>query len=328
MKTRAMAWAILVGLSAMAGAQTLYAPSRSVNDQRLTLRGWGSGTIVETDEAAFEGTNSIRVSSRNYFQGGLMLFGQPVDLSGAFADKNNLLMLALRAPELLMAPAASGGGAGGGSRGGEEGGGGPSSGGFAGGAGGGSRGGGQGPTGAGAGSGGGGGTTTENRISKIRLIITTTDGKKSEAYVPVDTRRPDARGWVSVGLPLQAITGFDKTNRTVQSVAVASDVVSTFYIGEMKIQNDATPIYGEVNLTELNIGTDEIVTLTASGFGGASVLRYTWDFDATNGIQVDAEGQSIKRRFRKPGTYTVTVTISDKYNLKAPFKTTLKVTVN
>ena len=94
---------------------TLYAPVRSIKDQGISVRGWGSGTISETDEMAYEGTYSIRVSTRNFFQGGILSLTNPVDLSQAFADKNNLLRILVRVADQSQT---LGGGGGGGRRGG------------------------------------------------------------------------------------------------------------------------------------------------------------------------------------------------------------------
>jgi len=40
-------------------------------------------------------------------------------------------------------------------------------------------------------------------------------------------------------------------------------------------------------------------------------LTWSWDFDASDGLQGDAEGQYPVHTFTRPGTYTVTVTVSD-----------------
>lgn len=318
MNARILAISLLGALAVSSFGQELYVPTRTVADQSISLRDWGSGTIRQTDEAAYEGTQSLRVTSRNYFQGGVMMFGKPVDLSTPFADKGSLLSFAMKVPT-----ATAGGGAGSSSRPGV-----------------GSAGGGAGSSGAaglggedgGRESGGGGATTQateeDTTLKQIRLIVTTTDGMKSEVYVPVRTSRPDDRGWSQISVPLQAIRGLEKTNKVVQSIAVATDVLATFYIGELRVILDSTPIYGEPNIREINVGTDETINFSATGFGGASVLVYTWDFNSADGIGVDAEGQSVKRRFRKPGTYTVTLTIADKYGLKKPFTTTIAVQVN
>ena len=71
---------LVAALGTAAMAQTsIYAPARSIKDQNISLRGWGSGTISETDETAFEGAFSLRVSTRNFFQGGMIAFGNPLD---------------------------------------------------------------------------------------------------------------------------------------------------------------------------------------------------------------------------------------------------------
>jgi hypothetical protein len=263
--------AALCFLGAWASAAELYTPTRAAKDQGMVLKSWGSGTIAETTEAAFDGTMSIRVSSRNFFQGGLMQFETPVDLSAEFGDRNNLLRLMVNLP-----------------------------------------------SGAGAASG----------IKTLRLVVGTSDGKKSEAYVSLANIMADARGWRGIGIPLQAIRGFADTNKTVSSIALSADTVGTVYIGEIRTFNDTTPVYGETGVTELNLAIGDEYTFTASGSGGATPLRFMWDFDASDGIDVDSEGQTVKRRFRKAGEYTITLTVQDIYGLKTPHTSTIKVTVN
>lgn len=165
-------------------------------------------------------------------------------------------------------------------------------------------------------------------MKTIRLIVTTSDGKKSEVFVPVENAMASSHGWKSVSIPLQAITGFDRTNKVISEVSFSADATTTFYIGDMRVVNDTTPIRGDVNIHTLNLALGDSFTFVASGTGGSSPLKYTWDFDDKDGIQVEAEGRAITRRFRKPGTFTITMTVADKYGLKTPYSTTLKVTVN
>jgi PKD repeat protein len=40
-------------------------------------------------------------------------------------------------------------------------------------------------------------------------------------------------------------------------------------------------------------------------------LTYAWDFDSSNGIQVDAVGSSVSHGYPSAGTYTVTLTVTD-----------------
>lgn len=303
---------------------SVYSPVKKIEDQGISLMGWGSGTISETDEAKFEGSYSLRITTRNLFQGGLIRFSRPVDLSSQAGDKNNLLRVILKAPTTGLTVTPGGGPMGGGgpmSGGGKSGGGGSLSG----------EGGpaGQGGKTGGAGQGAGATMSAPSTLRTVRFVITTTDGLKSESYVPITTSGSGEQGgWKSVAIPLATINGFSRTNKIVKEIGISGDALATLYVGEMRVYNDATPISGDVNVKEMNLALGDEREFRAMGFGGASVLRYTWDFDARDGIQVDAEGAVIKHKFRKPGDFTVTLTISDAAGLKKPYTTTMRVRVN
>ncbi len=308
--TMAMASLALLASTALA-QERLFEGTRTLGDQSLSTSAWGSGIISATDEAAFNGTLALRVSSRNFFQGGQINFGKPVDLSSKYAGKENLLLLIVKLADGTTTTTAGGGRAGA-----------PGAGG-AGGAG-------AGEDGAAPGRGGNSqGTPAAPVTKRIRLVITTTDGMKSEAFLDLADTNEDSRGWRRVGLPLQAITGFSRTNKTIQSIAVATSESMTFLLGEIQILDDTTPLYAEpINSREMNIGSGDQVTFQARASGGATKVVYQWDFDAADGLQVDAEGRQVRFRFRKPGTFTVTLTVRDAYGLKTPYSTTLKVVVN
>lgn len=324
-KILTVALALVFGsANSLVQAQSLYNPTRTSKDQGLALSSWGSGTISETDETAFEGTLSVRISSRNYFQGGIMTFATPVDLSQAYGDKNNLLNFTLHVP---AASTSSGPGTGAGAGKGDSG---PARGGGLSG-GGGLDGGGEGNV-----RGGGGGTNTtktlkmisDKSIETLRVVITTTDGLKSEAFVALKSKSADQRGWLKAGLPLQAVAGFGRTNKIVKSIALAGDASATFYVGEIGISNDSTDITAELNEGNLNLALGDEKTFIAGGYGGSTPLKFEWDFDDSDGIQVDATGQTVRRKFRKAGKFKVTLTVSDVYGLKKPSTTTIEVEVN
>jgi hypothetical protein len=64
------------------------------------------------------------------------------------------------------------------------------------------------------------------------------------------------------------------------------------------------------------------------GNAGSSPLKYEWNFDTKGEFVADAEGQVVKRRFRSPGEYIITLRVSDVFGLKKPYSTTIKVVVN
>lgn len=351
------------------GTTILYRPGVPLAEQSITVKSWGGGICTETDDTAYEGTKSVRVTTKNFYQGGTMLFGKNIDLASSFGDKNNLLRITYKSLDSATGSGPMGGPGGsrppsGGKAGGFGGDGGETPGGdgdgdgseadspFAGGQ---QFGGGQlggqggrgGPAQGGPGFGGpsglpgmGGPTATASTLKSIRIILQTTDGKRSEAILPAATSSSNDRGWKQAGVPLQAIRGFQDTNKIIKSVSFAGDVSTAFYVGDMRVLNDKTPIRGEPTFRTLQTERNATNTYSATGFGGSSVLKYTWDFDDADGIQVDAEGQTVKYKYRiasddqtnpstvrKDGVFIVTLTISDAYGLKEPYSTQLKVKV-
>lgn len=353
---------VAIGLIGIASAQSpvsLYIPGHTIKDQGITLRSWGSGTIAETDEVAFEGVNSVRIRSRNYFQGGVLAFEKPIDVSKAFGDTNNLLELTFRTAESLgtIKPVLTGPGGPGGPGGGRFGG----SGGGSGGRGGGGRGGGGGDAGGllnvpgvgmtvgqrgapGRGGGGAGATPGQfggqqprapgtsaapaDTLEKLRIIVTTTDNLRSELYIPVASSFSADRGWRNTAFPLAAILGFERTNKIIKELAISADGQTTLFIGGVRIVNDSTPISADVNVETMNLAQGDKVELKARGYGGATLLKYEWDFDDKDGIQVDATGPTVSRVFNKPGSYKITVTVKDMYGRKKPATKTILATVN
>lgn len=347
-------------------SDVLYHSGETYKDQGMTLKGWGSGAISQTDETSYQGAYSISVSTKNFFQGGIIGYTTPNDLSGKFDDKNNLLKITLKTADSTSnrfgGPGGRQGGRGGAGFPGAPGGsgfpgapggpGGPGGAGGFGGPGGGGRGGaGQGFPGRPGGIGGPGGqgapgrggqspngqngqggltaTLVETPLKNIRLVVTTSDGKKSEVYIPVSTSAFMDNGWKVVSVPLKAISGFDRTNKIIKNIAFSGDASTTFYIGDLRVINDPTPITGDIegNPT-LNLALDDSVEFRAMGSGGSSILKYSWDFGTNKTIEEDSVGQTVTRKFRTPGTFTITLTISDLYGLKKPYSTSVTVKVN
>ncbi|MEI7575973.1 MAG: hypothetical protein WCK51_03700 [Armatimonadota bacterium] len=357
------------------GTSILYRPGVPLSEQSISVKSWGGGICTETDDTAYEGSKSIRVTTKNFYQGGTLLFGKKIDLSASFSDKYNLLRLTYKSLDSATGSGPMGGPSGGGKGGGKGGGvgdgeeapmgqgddgdygqgsdapfGGQQTGGFGipggqGGRGGqGGQGGRGGPPGGLGGPGGfggpGGAATAASTLKSIRIIVTTTDGKRSEAILPAATSSSNDRGWKQASVPLQAIRGLQDTNKVVQSISFAGDVSTAFYIGDVRVLNDKTPIRGEPTFRTLQTERNATNIYSANGFGGSSVLKYTWDFDDADGIQVDAEGQSVRYKYRiasddqtnpssvrKDGVFIVTLTISDAYGLKEPYSTQIKVKV-
>lgn len=287
---------------------SLYA-GQPLSTEGIQVKAWGAGQAEETTDRSSAGQNSIKVTTSGYFQGAVLQFKEPRNVKPYAASRENLLVFSVYPVEVSASSSSgtSSGGSGMGAGGGVSAGGGRS------------------------GSQGSSGSTTATppkQMENLRVVIFTTDGKATEIYLPLTSSGRAYGRWVKVGVPLSAIPRFDQTNGTIAAIAVSGDARTTFYLGEIRIVTDSTPIQGFLDRTEMNLARGDEVLLTASAEGGYSILEYVWDFDASNGLQDEATGPAVYHRFRIPGDYVVTCTIRDKYGLKKPWQGTIKVKVN
>lgn len=299
-------------------ADTYLYAGQPVSETGIGLSSWGGGKIVEMKDVSLAGGNALRVQTTNFFQGGLLQFPKPIDLTTAFQDKNNLLAIGVWVADNQASAGGGGGvnpGGGGGRMGGGEGGG--------------RMGGGRMAGGLGAEPPSGGGTTSAPKnMSEMRVVIKTSDGKLSEAILPIGQAGGSVNKWVRTGIPINQIPGFAKTNKQITAIAASGNAPAFFYIGEVRVAVDQTPIQGVLGNSDMNIGRGTDVTLYGSAEAGMTPVEYVWDFDAKDGLQEEARGQAVTHKFRLPGEFKVTLTIKDKYGLKQPWTGTFNVTVN
>jgi hypothetical protein len=322
----------------------------------LTLSPWGSGNIEENTKTYYSGQASLKIVTQGFYQGADINFRKPFDLSSYATNKNAILQIAL----LVLDPSATGAGGrngfpgrqggfpGGGFPGGSGGSGAPpglggpggrgggfpgapgGSGGFPGGQGGGFPGGSGGfPGGPGGMMGGRGGTMRTEQaksLQNLRLVMMTTTGKSLEMVLPISYARED-NDWKLFNIPVPAIPGLAAGDAKIQEIRLFGDTSTTMYLGKISVVVDNTPLRVE-RIDEKNVGAKETYRYNASATAGATPLKYTWDWDASDGIQEESVGRSVTHAYYKPGDYKVTLTVSDAFGTKPPVTTTFMVHVH
>lgn len=287
----------------------------------IRLMTWGSGEVRETEEAVFIGSRSLKITTHGRYQGARIVLQTPFDLSAARNDPTTYLELTVKLvdrgttgrpgdfgmmggpPTNIMRQFGMRGG-----RGGMMGG----------------------PPGAGGqtGTGGSNQVLKPKPLGNLRIVLVSTDDKRVEMFLPLDSAVKVRDEWSVVAVPLTTLKGLKETSGQIKEVLVFGDNPGTLYLGAMRVVRDETPIRVD-ELPERTIAVNDTVTFTASATAGISPLKYEWDFDATNGVDVDAEGRSVKHTFRKSreGDYVVTLTVRDLYGLKKPVTRRAKVRV-
>lgn len=314
----------------------------------ITVNGWGSGTATEDDKVHMSGTISYKIATQGYYQGASLNVATPFDLAPYLANKNTCLQFAVRLPDESASTGNSAGGPGLGT---PPGGGGPPGGfgGFGGGGGGytppggggrggrgGFGGGGQGgppggysPPGGGGVRGGANSAPQRNRtLTTLRIaLIPAGEGKSVEFLLPLSYGKDNDIGWKQLSIPIPAIVGVNANNAKFKEIRIFGDTPGTVWIGQIRVVTESAPLTLESISDKPALQRNAKYTLNAKGSAGSLPLKYTWDFDDSDGLQEEAVGQVIQHNFQKSGDFIVTVTVSDVYGLRTPVSKKFKVFV-
>jgi len=316
---------VLMGATNIAHAgQTSALPTifqgASAESTGLTLRSWGSGSITEDQKNVYAGTESLRIVTHGQFQGADIRLSKPVDLGRYVTEKNTYLQVALLLP---TTDKTANGGVPGGGFGNEFGGGSP---GFGGKRGGGAPGSGGLPGSGGVPGGPTGGTTRPKSIENLRLVMIRPTGKPVELLLPIANAVPE-NSWKMLNIPVSALPGITADNAKFSEIRIFGDNAGVLYVGRIGLVTDSTPIKVEP-VTDMIVEIGRPYRYTASGSGGATPLQYSWDWDDKDGIQEESVGRAVIHTYYRTGDFVGTLTVTDKYGLKAPVVTKFKVNVH
>ena len=296
-----------------------------VKTSGLKIAGFGSGTIEESSTQVYGGASSLKIVTHGAYQGGSLTFSKPVDIGSYVANKFAYLQFDILLQEALATTTAQGSSSS--SVGGSQNSyaqytSGRGKGGFGGGA-----------------ASGGGATATrlnydkERKISSFRTVLTTSSGKKHEFLLDMKYAVDD-NNWKQLNIPISKIPGLDASDGQITGVQLYGDAPGAFFLGNISVTEDSTPITLDEIGEKSAVAKLDVYTYRASARGGATPLLYSWDWDASDGIQEEAEGRAVLHAFRKASTvgtvnkpFTVTVTVRDLYGIKAPVSTSFKVYV-
>ncbi len=319
-KILCFAFLFLFALGIAIPQEILIYNGQPLSELKLQAGGWGSGTLAESKDIILRGSSSLKLVSMNYYEGGRLDFSTPLDFSSYI--KNPYAFLRFRifpatSPVSTLPPA----------------------GGFM-------PGGGLGPGGMlvappgapggmmeGAPGMPGGGMTFPGgaypyayQLKSFRIVFfCENNGILVSENFPFELQTVMGERFLSVAIPFNTFKG--NGNGIVKRMLICTNSPQTIYIGQISVVVDDTPISVYVPAKNIAARVNTVVQFSAFAKAGLSSLRYTWDFDESNGIQEEKTGQVVYYSFTKPGTYTVTVTVSDLAGVKKPVQEKIKVEV-
>lgn len=308
----------------------------SLQTSGVTLANWGSGQVDKDTQKVFSGTESLKVTTHGLYQGVSLSLANPVNLGTFLTNKYAYLQIAVLPPPPKDQATPGGFGPGGpggpggnypgvGGQGGKLGSGdagSPGSSGFPGSSG-------YGPAGRPA-------TKVQKfrKLENLRVVLVTTGDKTVEVMLPLASAATDNE-WKLLAIPVSRIPNLKADDAKIKEIRLFGDAPATLNVGSIGVVEDPTPI----NLNSINDKTVQRLAkyqYYATANAGVTPLVFSWDWDASDGIQNEAEGRNVTYTFRKASVddagskntdYVVTVTVSDLYGIKAPVKTSFKVHV-
>jgi hypothetical protein len=264
----------------------------------MQLKGWGSGKATEDRTKGYAGQPaSIKVKSDGYFAGARLVFTQPRDLTPQFTAPDSRYGFLVFVVQ--FAP----------------------------------------NTNAPAPMPGEGGETPAavQASSHTRVTLVFDEGIAEAINQPIVLENAQEMGWQQMAVPFVAFKGADKLKSfKLREVRIFTDKKDEFNIGEIRTTTDDEPIQVEP-LENLEVSVNDTVQFSAKASAGLSTLKYSWDFDASDGIQEDATGPRVLHVFKKasgtnaagaPVPYIVTLTVSDISGAKKPEVRKAEVIVN
>jgi hypothetical protein len=263
----------------------------SGTSSNLRLSSWGSGKAEETKDNILNGDVAIRVTTHGLYQGARLDFKNAVDLSAALKNPHTYLRLMVRFSGQDAQQSSFD----------------PSS-----------------------------LQSSQKAASpfeRMRFLLIMGDGSQHEMIRPVDLPpSEDVDAYVALNFPMATVLktfgGKIPTGEgaKLKSLVISGDQYQQFHIGEIRLLTDET----EINVSPLDdmiAFPNSELSFSGAAEGGASTLKFSWDFDSSDGIQQDAVGRTVNYTFRKAGKYTVTLTVSDVDGLKKPQSVTLDLDV-
>ena len=153
----------------------------------------------------------------------------------------------------------------------------------------------------------------------FRVQLTTDKGAAVLADYPIYPATRESDGWVKVAFPLSEFRG--PIGDQLDRIAIFAERSDVIYIGEVKLALNTAALEASPAAYPGTAQAGEAVTFLANATAGDAPIEAVWDFDNSNGVQVEATGTRVVNVYNKPGDYEATVTIRDATGANAESRT-------
>ncbi|HET6454360.1 MAG TPA: PKD domain-containing protein [Armatimonadota bacterium] len=264
-----------------------------IDPDAMKLGAWGGGSCEESSQNAYGGSRSIKVTPKDLYSGGRIDFLKPLDLSKSFAEDDGYMQIITKFWGAQVGYDALT---------------------------------------VGLGAAGStdmyGGVYQSRQVRRVRVVLFFEGGQSTEVQMDLSGFKLQEDGWMVVSFPLAALKSkLGLPDYKLERLAIAGDGSEAFHVGEIATIRDSTPIIPGGGESK-EVARNYPIAFQAFCRAGATPVKYSWDFDNTDGIQEQATGDLAYHTFTKAGNFQVTLTVSDVFGIKKPATATVEVKVN
>jgi len=186
----------------------------------------------------------------------------------------------------------------------------------------------------------GSGDPIQPSTKRLKVVLEFAEGRMIAANHPMVLFPKNGQdGWFETAIPIVSFKAANKKMETynLKEIQVFGDTTDTIDIGEIRTTVDDEPIAVEP-LEQQTVSVNEVVTFEAKATAGISTLKYSWDFDSSDGSNdEDATGTVVDHVFRRASRelpnndvepIIVTLTVTDISGAKKPERRICEVIVN
>jgi dihydroorotate dehydrogenase electron transfer subunit len=245
---------IVVGLSTLL---MIYSGTLTTPETTITVGSWGAGRCAQVTDVGYQKAGALAVRVLDPYQGARLDFAKPLDFTAYFTDSKETYL------ELWVLPTYAtegqpGAGTylpGGVAR--------PADGAYE-----------LGPV-----------VVTQFRaLRTLRVVLTGPKGMVSAEPCDLVPGTLGDRGWRRIDVPINKFLPKPKDGFQVERMVIAGGPAEEFYIGQIAIVRDTTPIQVRIVPHDTHVRAGQQTALAVEVEGGAAQTQVSWDFDSSRRI--------------------------------------------
>jgi hypothetical protein len=150
-------------------------------------------------------------------------------------------------------------------------------------------------------------------ITEVRVLLIADKGQMDSGALEVSSSQAATQGWLRIVVPLSRFSITEGlAGGQLLGAVVTGNTTGTIQLAQLYLKQENPPLVGKIQGDRLRTAaTGEELSFATDPQNPGVKPTFTWSFDSTAGLNIDALGPTAKWTYDKAGEYLVTVQVSD-----------------